>query len=199
MKNYISSGIRPIFQEGKYCERLKALLDKTIFHDLPFYFSSFQENYLRVVLALIGHLLNSSIPTINITRMSNHWNIGKEKLYELLYVLERIELIKIVRKKGKTAQYTKGAKIFLSDPSLYYCFKGNIGSAREAFLVMCFSERYEVLTTTKEEEGDFVIDGLKVEVGGKKKVKSKADIIFADDLEVPIGKKYPLWVLGLIF
>ena len=196
--DYINGGIRPIFTEGEYCSRLKGLLEKSIYYDIPFYVSSIQDNHLRVMSAIIGHLINAPIPTISVSNMCNEWDLGKEKLYSLLYVMERSELINIVRKPGKFT-YTKGAKIFLSDPSMYSCFKGNLGSAREAFVVMCLKEKYKVFACKYEKECDFVVNGIKIEVGGRSKKSKDADFVVSDEIDFPVRNKIPLWMLGLLY
>ncbi len=195
---YIRGGIRPIFFEGEYCKRLEALMEKSIYYDIPFYVSSIQDNHLRVMKAIIGHLITSPIPRINISGMCSEWDLGKEKLYNLLYVMEHSELINIIRKSGK--YNTKGAKIFLSDPSVYYCYNGNIGNAREAFVVMCLKERYNKIYASKDERDcDFIINDIKIEVGGSSKQKKNSDFIISDDIDVPVKNKIPMWMLGLIF
>ncbi|KAA0257650.1 ATP-binding protein [Deferribacter autotrophicus] len=196
--DYINTGIRPIFIEGEYCLRLKGLLEKSIYYDIPFYVSSIQDNHLRVMNAILGHLITAPIPTINISGMCSEWNLGKEKLYNLLYVMEQSELINIIRKPSKSV-YTKGSKIFLSDPSVYSCFKGNVGNAREAFVVMCLKEKYNVFASKDEKDCDFIVDDIKVEVGGKNKKMKNADFVISDEIDVPVRNKIPLWMLGFLY
>ncbi|BAI79886.1 conserved hypothetical protein [Deferribacter desulfuricans SSM1] len=195
---YINGGIRPIFFEGEYCKRLQGLIEKSIYYDIPFYVPSIQDNHFKVMNAILGYLLNSPIPNINISGMCSEWELGKEKLYQLLYVMEHSELINIVRKVGKS-RYTKGAKIFLADPSTYYCFKGNIGSVREAFVVMCLKEKYGVFACKDEKECDFVVDDIKIEVGGKNKKRKSADFVVTDEVDIPVKDRIPLWMLGMVF
>ncbi|MCX7786516.1 MAG: AAA family ATPase [Spirochaetes bacterium] len=197
-QDYIQEGIRPFYAEGEYCARLKGLLEKSIYHDIPFYVSSIQENHLKVMNAIVGHLLDSPVPTLNVSGMCSEWELGKEKLYQLLHVMEQSELIHIVRKSRKP-NGTRGAKIFLSDPSLYSCFRGNRGSAREAFVVMCLRERFDIYASPDEQSCDFVVDGRKVEVGGKRKVHKDADFVLSDEIDVPVGNRIPLWLLGFLW
>ena len=196
--DYMNGGVRPIFTEGEYCSRLKGLLEKSIYYDIPFYVSSIQDNHLRVMNAIIGHLITAPIPTVNVSGMCNEWDLGKEKLYSLLYVMERSELINIIRKPGKFT-YTKGAKIFISDPSIYSCFKGSLGSAREAFVTMCLKEKYEVFASKDEKDCDFVVDNIKIEVGGKNKKSKNANFVISDEIDLPVRNKIPLWILGLFY
>ncbi len=198
-REYISSGTRPIFFEGEYCSRIQGIIEKTIFYDIPFYLPSIQGNHLRLMNAVIGHIISSPIPTVNISKLCSEWHIGKEKLYQLLSIMEGVELLRIVRRKGDKSVYSKGAKMLINDPSVYYCFNGNLGTAREALVVFTLSERYEVYASPKEEDYDYLVDGKKIEVGGKKKDTKSADFVISDDLELPVRNRLPMWLLGMVW
>nr|WP_275045701.1 AAA family ATPase [Flexistipes sinusarabici] len=193
--DYLNFGIRPIFFEGEYCSRLKNLIEKSLYSDIPFYVKSIQDSHLRLMNAIIGHLLISPVPTINVSGMCSEWGIGKEKLYDILYVMEHSELINIVRKKNKH-NYSKGSKIFLSDPSCYHCFRGDIGNVREAFFVLSMKELYELYASDVEKECDYIINGIKFEIGGRNKKRKNAEYIVSDDLDIPLGNRLPLWMAG---
>lgn len=198
-KDYITGGLRPIFFEGQYCNRLKSVLEKSIYHDIPFYVPSIQENHLQLMNAIVSHLLTSPIPTINISGMCSDWGVSKDKLYSLLYVMDKSELIKIVQKKGNKHIYSKGGKIFLGDPSMYYCFNGNIGSAREAFIVFSLGEKYPIFASDNEKEYDYQVGRYTIEVGGRNKKNKKADFVIKDDIDVPYKNNFPLWMIGFCF
>jgi len=198
-REYVSSGTRPIFFEGEYCSRIQGIVEKTIFYDVPFYLPSIQSNHLRLMNAVIGHMISSPIPTVNISKLCSEWHIGKEKLYQLLSVMEAVELLRIVRRKGDKSVYSKGAKMLINDPSVYYCFNGNLGTAREAFVVFTLSERYEVYASPREEDYDYLVDGRKIEVGGRRKETKSADLVISDDLELPVRNRLPMWLLGMVW
>ncbi len=79
----------------------------------------------------------------------------------------------------------------------------NIGTLRECFVVNQLSVDHNV--EYGKTKGDFLIDGkITIEVGGKDKSFNQiADIpdsyILADEMEFPIGKKLPLWLVGLLY
>ena len=199
-RHYLRSGTRPFFQEGAYCERLKAVLEKAIFHDIPLLLPSIKENHLKLLRAVVGHLLFTPVPVLNISSLCRDWQIGKEKLYELLFTMESAEIIKLIRKKRKDTGYTKGAKILLTDVSFYYCFEGNLGTAREAFSVYNLCERYgEVLACPNDMECDYVVKNLKIEIGGKNKKPKNADLVVSDEVDLPVKNKVPLYILGLLY
>lgn len=197
--DYLHEGIRPVFFEKEYCKRMAGILEKSIYHDMPFYVPSIQENHLRLMNAIIGHLLLSPVPTLNVSGMCSEWGVSKDKLYNLLIAMEQAELIRIIKQEGKEKTYSKGAKIFISDPSIYYCFNGNLGSAREAFVTFSLSERYKLAACKDETLCDYVVDGKRVEVGGHAKKVKKADFVIRDDIDVPVGNKIPMWMIGMVF
>lgn len=205
-KEYISSGFRPIFLEGRYQDRIENILEKMIYHDVPFFVPTISENYLRLMNSIVGFLAFSPIPRLQVRSLCREWAIGSEKLYQILTVMEHIGLIRIVRKKNDFKTNTIGEKIFFYDPSFYFLYNyDNIGNIREAWVVTAFSETgYNIYAAKDETECDFEIDdikmgNIKIEIGGKDKKRKKADYVISDDIELPVKKKLPLWLLGMLW
>lgn len=198
-KEHINGGIRPIFYEGDYSERLKNMIEKSVFYDIPFYINTITDNYLRLMNGIIGHLITSPIPTLNISKMTSEWEIGKHKLYFLLEIMDKMELIKIIKPKNKKHTYTKGSKIFLTDSSIYSCFNGNLGNIRESYFVNSVSKSYPIYSSENEDEYDYLVGDLKLEIGGKSKSLKKADFVISDDIEMPVKNRIPLWMAGLTY
>lgn len=198
-KEYSSSGTRPFFLEGNFSEKMKNVLEKTLYNDIPYFLESVRDNHLRLMNAIISYLLYSKIPTINVDSMCKEWGVGKPKLYELMRVMEESELINIVYKERDFKVNSKGDKIFLSDPSYYYIYDGEIGNFREAFIVFTLKEKGNVYSIKNEKDGDFIFNGIKIEVGGKNKKRKNSEFVIRDDLDLPIRNKIPLWVLGLLW
>ncbi|MCD6176199.1 MAG: ATP-binding protein [Candidatus Cloacimonetes bacterium] len=198
-KEYSSSGTRPFFLEGNFSEKMKNVLEKTLYNDIPYFLESVRDNHLRLMNAIISYLLYSKIPTINVDSMCKEWGVGKPKLYELMRVMEESELINIVYKERNFKVNSKGDKIFPSDPSYYYIYDGEIGNFREAFVVFALKEKGNVYSIKNEKDGDFIFNGIKIEVGGKNKKRKNSEFVIRDDLDLPIRNKIPLWVLGLLW
>lgn len=198
-KEYSSSGTRPFFLEGNFSEKMKNVLEKTLYNDIPYFLESVRDNHLRLMNAIISYLLYSKIPTINVDSMCKEWGVGKPKLYELMRIMEESELINIVHKERDFKVNSKGDKIFLSDPSYYYIYDGEIGNFREAFVVFALKEKGNVYSIKNEKDGDFIFNGIKIEVGGKNKKRKNSEFVIRDDLDLPIRNKIPLWVLGLLW
>jgi hypothetical protein len=198
-KEYSSSGTRPFFLEGNFREKMKNILEKTLYHDIPYFLESVRDNHLRLMNAIISYLLFSKIPTINVESMCKEWGVGKPKLYELMRVMEESELINIIYREKNFKANSKGDKIFLSDPSYYYVYDGEIGNFKEAFVVFALKEKGNIYSIKNEKDGDFIFNGIKIEVGGKNKKQKNSEFVIRDDLDLPIRNKIPLWVLGLLW
>lgn len=99
----------------------------------------------------------------------------------------------------------KPDKIYIQNTNMLYALSSqlNIGTIRECFVVNQLSTMHTV--EYGKEQGDFKVDGkFTFEVGGKdKSFQQIANIpnsyILAENLDFPIGKKLPIWLVGLIY
>ncbi|HBM15093.1 MAG TPA: AAA family ATPase [Lentisphaeria bacterium] len=197
--NYLTYGTRPFFLESKenYRDKLFNILHKTIESDIPFLLPNLNTNHLRLMNSVIGFLADSTVPTVNIEKMSTLWAVGREKVYQLLDAMDKVHLIRIIRKVHDYNIYSKGEKIFLYDPAMYTLFKGNIGTLREAYASAALIDSgYSLFSSKNEKECDFVANNKKIEVGGKNKSVKGADYVIKDELEIPYDNNIPLWLLG---
>lgn len=199
-RDYLHEGFRPIFTEGQYQNKILGIIEKTIMSDIPFFVPGTQENHLRLMRAIMGYLATANIPTLNIDSLSREWSVGKEKLYALLSVMDEVGLITIVRLPSDHKATGKGAKIFFADPTMYGALNGNLGNVREAFVVASFKQAGKTVhAADKEVDGDLLVDGFLLEVGGKHKKRKKADYVMRDDSERPVENGIPLWSLGMLY
>jgi len=198
-REHRKAGMRPFFLEPSYQAKLLATLEKSLFHDVPYFVPQIQESHIGLMNAVIGHLATSPVPTVNIDSLCRDWAVGKEKVYSLLNTLEHIGVIHIVGYRG-TAKVGKGAKLLLADPSLYECLGGNTGTAREAYVVtMLKAAGYSVYASKDETLGDYEIGDATIEIGGSTKKSKKSDYVIRDDVEAPGERIIPLWCLGFLY
>ena len=159
--------------------------------------ASIVDNNFRLLQAVIGYLARSKIPRLAVRSLCSEWEIGAMKLYKLLFVMEDLGLIRIIRRERDFRANSTGEKIFLHDPSMYETLKGDPGNVREAFTAGAFIDAgFQVFATRDEREGDFIIDGRAIEVGGKGKSPKGADLVVRDDIDLPGRKILPMWMLG---
>ena len=207
-RTYRSIGTRPFYSEGDFSDRMLSILDKTLYSDIPFFLPRISDGNLRLLKAVTGTLANSTIPRLQVRSLCADWAVGADKLYQLLDVMEAVDLLRIIRKKHDTKAKTAGEKLFFSDPAFYTVLGGNVGNAREAMVAMlCASGGFLVEATKDETTGDFILSKvagsstslIKIEVGGASKGKKKADFVIRDDIDYPGERTIPLWLLGMLY
>lgn len=197
---FLEQGQRPFFIEGKYPERIENIIEKTIYSDIPYFLPSLQKNHLNGLKSIISYLANATIPTINIQNLCNQWEMGKDKVYELLSVLEASGITQIIYNTATPKGSSKGDKILFQDCSFYPVLGSHKGNRREAYFASTLkSAGYSVITSSDEEKGDYVVDKILFEVGGHKKVAKKSDIVIKETLDDIYSKEWPLWVLGFLW
>jgi hypothetical protein len=206
-KEYLKEGSRPFFMEGNYQDKLLNIIEKTIFSDIPFFVPSIVDNNFRLLNAVMDFLAQSKIPHLAIRALCTEWSIGALKLYKLLFVMEHVGLIRIIRRKNDFKGNSVGEKVFLYDPTMYSALHGDLGNIREAFVAGAFMDAgYRVFAPKNEMECDFILEPsastnrdrktLKIEVGGINKSRKQADIVVRDDIDLPGKNSTPLWLLG---
>lgn len=201
---YRHIGTRPFYQDGDFEARYMAVMDKVFNNDIPFFLPSVTDNNLRAMRAIVGSLSNSSIPRVQVTSLCSDWGIGAEKLYQLIFSMEHIGLLRIVRFPNDTKARSVGAKILFADPCAYHVLNADMGTEREAYIVNCFAQAgYAVNAIHDERKGDYIVnhsqENITIEVGGKSKKPKKADFVFRDNTDYPVGNAIPFWLAGMMW
>lgn len=205
-QEYRTKGSRPFYAEGNFDDRLLAVLDKTLYSDIPFFLPNVTDGNLRLMKAITGTLAGSAVPRLHIRSLCADWGIGAEKLYQILEVMESVGILRIVRLEDDHQARTVGQKLFFSDFTYYSVLHGNSGTAREAMVAaLCSSSGWTVEATKDERVADFVLTAqeqqkpkrILLEVGGSSKLKKSADFVIRDDIEYPGSGVIPLWLLGM--
>jgi uncharacterized protein len=144
------------------------------------------------------YLALSPIPTLTIDSLAKNWAISKTTVYNLLEVMNDSGILRIVAgKKQKTL--SKGKKIFFSDPNLYFALEGNLGNVRESYFVMAIDKiGKKIVCPDDDSDGDFIVDHLIFEIGGKNKSRKKSDFVVKDNIDSPSKGEVPIWILGFL-
>lgn len=197
---FLDFGQRPFFVEGKYQERILNIIEKTIYTDIPYFLPSLRDTHLGALKSIVGYLASATIPTINIQSLCSQWEIGKDKVYELLFVLEASGIIQIIYNTDTPKGHSKGDKILFQDCSFYNSLGGHIGNRREAYFVSTLKQvGYKVMTSKNETMGDFKVNNILFEIGGKNKSIKKSDIVIKETLDRVYAKEWPLWIFGFLW
>ncbi|MET0393866.1 MAG: AAA family ATPase, partial [Chitinophagaceae bacterium] len=206
-KKYLQYGYLPIFKESEAAEiplRLSQTINTVIETDL-----SYAEEYTVAtsfkIKKLLGVLAESAPFKPNISALSRKLDSGREYVYAWMQHLERARLLNLLHAAGKgVSALQKPEKLYLENTNLAYALKAvpDIGAIRETFLLNQLVNKK--LAVTLPETGDFLVNDIHLEVGGKSKTarqvkKQGGYLVAADDIETGIGTKVPLWLWGMMY
>jgi predicted AAA+ superfamily ATPase len=151
--------------------------------------------------------LANNVPyNVNIAKLASYLELNKNTVLSYLSSMQRAELLHLLYADNKSVtKMQKPDKIYVHNPNMLCALSSNlnVGTLRECFVVNQLAVGHTV--EYGKTQGDFLIDGkIIVEVGGQDKSFDQiADIpnsyILADSMEFPVGKKLPLWVVGLLY
>ncbi len=212
--DFLVSGSYPFFKEYTREDYLKALtnvIDKTIYEDITTIktLKSFSSLKLK---KLLGFLSTSKVPLFNLETLRNEIDVSRDTLYEYFDLLERAEIVKIVRTESKNVKVFKNSKVLFKSPNIYFTiayelWKSDIekGNLRESFFASQVGKDHRVFSSTNT---DFLVkhreQRIEIEVGGKskrrKQVKDLANaFVFKDGIEVGYADSIPLYLAGFLY
>ena len=206
-EEYLRVGYYPFYDgdEQEYYSRIENLVSFIIDQEMT-QFCGVEASYTRKLKAMMLFLANNLPYNVNIAKLSSYLEINKTTVLSYLSSMKKAELLHLLYADNKSVtKMQKPDKIYVHNPNIL-CALGteqNIGTLRECFVVNQLSVGHTV--EYGKTQGDFVIDGsITFEVGGKDKTFDQiADIphsyILADSMEFPVGKKLPLWLVGLLY
>lgn len=206
-EEYLKVGYFPFYDgdEEEYYSRIENVIDFIVGQELT-QFCGVEAANTRKVKALIQFLADSVPYEVNIAKLSARLELNKHTVLGYINSLGRAKLLHLLYSDSKTiTRLQKPDKIYLHDPNMFYAlgYGEKIGTIRECFLVNQLSVNHTV--EYGKAQGDFIIDGnITIEVGGPDKTfEQVADIpnsyILADRMEFAVGKKLPLWMVGLVY
>lgn len=207
-QKYKKCGTRPFCTEDNFDERMLAVLDKTLYYDVPFFLPNVTDGNLRLMKAISATLAESPIPRLSVNSLCTDWSIGSDKLYQLLEVMEAVGFLRLIRTENDKKARSAGKKLFFADPVYYSVLGGSIGNMREAMVSMCCENAgWKVEACKDEPSGDFVIsrrknnanEQYKIEVGGASKNIKKADFVIRDDTDIRTQNAIPLWMIAMMY
>lgn len=206
--DYLARGYYPFFAENPntYHIRLEQVVKMIIETDLR-YLEGFDPANSRKVFQLL-YILATNVPfKPNVTKLSTKIGIHRNTLVSYLQHLEKARLINTLTATGKSiSTLQKPDKIYLENTNLQFALAPtlvNRGTQRETFFMnQLIHARHRITLPVK---GDFLVDDqFTFEIGGRDKSiqqKKAADqgFVVADDLEVGVLQKIPLWLFGFLY
>lgn len=203
---YLKTGYLPFFLEGEnsYLIKLEQIINTVVDSDLA-YIQSYNSGTSVKLKKLMGVIAESAPFKPNIAALARKLDLSRDSIYQYLNQLSKAKLINILHQSGKgISTLQKPEKIFLENTNFSYALKPSPdpGNIRETFTLNQFMNAG--LQVAVPESGDFLIDDLFVEVGGKRKTSQQVEqypdhIIASDNIETGFGNKIPLWLLGFLY
>lgn len=206
-EEYLRVGYYPFYDgnEQEYYSQIENVVSFIIDQEMT-QFCGVEPSYTRKLKAMMLFLANNLPYEVNISKLSSYLEINKSTVLSYLSSMNNAELLHLLYSDNKSVtKMQKPDKIYVHNPNML-CALGtglNIGTLRECFVVNQLAVGHSV--EYGKMQGDFLIDGtITFEVGGKDKTFDQiADIpnsyILADNLEFPVGKKLPIWIVGLLY
>lgn len=205
-RKYLTLGYLPIIGEGEdnYLVKLKQIINTIVDVDLA-YISSYNSGTAVKVKKLLGVIAESVPFKPNIAALARKLDLSRDSVYQYIYQLKDARLLNTLNSEGKgVSTLQKPDKIFLENSNLAFALKEkpDIGNVRETFVLNQLLNAGESVSSPSE--GDFLADGITIEVGGKSKSENQVKhldnyLIAADNIEVSGGNKIPLWLLGFLY
>lgn len=205
-RKYIQNGYLPIIAEGEeeYPLKLEQVVNAIVDADLS-YIASFNAGTAIKVKKLLA-VISESVPfKPNIAALARKLDMSRDSIYQYIYQLRDARLLNVLSAEGKgISTLQKPDKIYLENTNLIFAMteRPELGHIRETFLLgQLLNAGHLVFAPTS---GDFQIEDLIIEVGGKSKNASQVKgqqqyLVAADDIETGIGTKVPLWLFGFLY
>ncbi|MBQ5540461.1 MAG: ATP-binding protein [Bacteroidales bacterium] len=202
---YLRVGYYPFYDgnETEYYSRLENVVNFIIEQEMT-QFCGVETAYIRKLKAMLLYLSDNLPYEVNIAKLSVYLGLNKSTVLSYLSSMQRAELLLLLYSDNKSVtKMQKPDKIYIQNTNMLYAIgsRQNIGTLRECFVVNQLSHFHTV--EYGKTQGDFLIDGKIVfEVGGKDKTFDQIaglpdSYILADNMEIPVGKKLPLWIIGM--
>ena len=205
-KEYLTTGYYPYFLENKpsYVQKLAETVDLAMNTDLP---ANSEISYASIEkLKQLLYILAQSVPfQPNVSKLAERIGVSRNTLVHFFKYLEDLRIIKrVFASTHGIGLLQKPDKILMHHPNLQFALAdldANIGSSRESFFVNQAGYKNDVYYT---KQGDFLVNGYTYEIGGRNKnyrqIQDVADAyIVADDLEIGINNRLPLWTFGFLY
>jgi predicted AAA+ superfamily ATPase len=202
-KDYLQRGYYPFgIDDAMFLFRLNQIIVQTLETDIPFY-ANLNVSTGRKLGKLLK-IVSKSVPfKPNFTKIAAMLESSRNIIYDYCCYMEQAGLLMQLRDRGEgIGQLGKVDKIYLDNTNLIMALaeeQSDKGNLRETFFFNQMKVKNEVY---RSEKGDFNINNLTFEVGGKSKTQKQIEglknaFVVKDDIEYGYQNILPLWAFGL--
>lgn len=204
---YLRHGFYPFYKtenEADYLVRVNNMIASVIDYDIP---AVENLEYATLIKAkqLLTIFASHSPSPLNAKLTAEMLEVSKNQLIKILSLLDRSQILRLLYYKAERnpKSMVKPQKVLINNASILYALGyADKGKVRESFLASMMAKDHEVAYPL---HGDLLVDNRYIfEVGGAKKSFSQIrdlpdSFVVADDIEIGIGNKIPLWLFGFLY
>jgi len=202
-KDYLQRGYYPFgTNDTLFFQRLKQVIIQTLETDIPIYANMNVSTGKK--LGKLLKIISQSVPfKPNFTKIAGMLESSRNSIDDYCYFMEQAGLIMQLRDAGEgIGQLGKVDKVYIDNTNLIFAIAEvtpQTGNIRETFF---FNQMRVKNNVYRSEKGDFNINQITFEVGGKSKSQEqikdlKNAYIVKDDIEYGYQNVLPLWAFGL--
>ncbi|MFM8492425.1 MAG: ATP-binding protein [Bacteroidota bacterium] len=201
---YLKTGYYPFAREDDFGQRLQQVVNQTLEVDIPS-FAGMHVSTARKLKQLLAIVAQSVPFKPNMSKLAESMNISRNNVADYLHFMEEAGLVAQLRSQTEGIRAMgKVDKVYLDNTNLAYNLAGenqNKGNVRETFFLNQLKLDQQVRPSML---GDFRVDELEFEVGGKdkgiKQIKTaQKGYLVKDDIEKGYLNTIPLWHFGLMY
>ncbi|MEB2786980.1 ATP-binding protein [Algoriphagus persicinus] len=203
-KDYLKKGYYPFAREDDFGLKLQQVVNQTLEIDIPTY-AQMNVSTGRKLKQLLAIVSQSAPFKPNMSKLAEMLSISRNNIADYLLYMEDAGMIAQLRSQTEGVRALgKVDKVYLENTNLVYSLAGenqNKGNIRETFFLNQLKVNHQVLSSSL---GDFKIDTMDFEVGGKdkggKQIKTaEKGYVVKDDIERGYLNTIPLWHFGLMY
>lgn len=210
--DYLERGYYPFFRESEhpavYNQQLNTILDKIIYEDIASFYKLKTQN-LAVFKHLLSFLATSKPGELNVNKLAHSLGKNHATIGEYLEILQETGVVRFLStQKTGHALIRNAKKVFLDNTNLYASLRHSlavpteIGTVRELFLLNQLQNAG--LAPTYSSQGDFELNGMMFEVGGRNKSRKplapkKHSYLVLDNILSAQKGVIPLYVFGFLY
>jgi predicted AAA+ superfamily ATPase len=210
-KDYLAHGYYPFFLESveTYHQKLLRVIEKTVYEDISNYYKLKTEK-LPFFKKILSYMATIPPCELNRNNIAKHIGLDHKTIQHYLQILQQTGLAELVTSQQSGNQLLKTTeKIYLDNPNIYQTIATEIGhdyqvgTVRELFFIkMLKNSGYSVHYS---KTGDFIVDDVIFEVGGKSKTRKQLKQVIQkaylvkDDILYGGKNEIPLHLLGFLY
>jgi hypothetical protein len=184
---------------------VEAAINQSLESDLPL-IKNITPDVVIKLKKILGVIAQSAPFKPNIQKISERVGESRNSLVIYIRYLEEAKIIKqLYTNVLGIGSLQKPQKIYFENPNLIYSLSSlssQIGTVRETFFL---NQLAKANVVTYSKTGDFIVnEKYTFEVGGQNKSKKQISgiensFIIADNLEIGLGEKIPMWLMGFLY